>query len=274
MVKVKVKQVVGYVRVSSDSQIDNTSVQEQKERIKAYCISQGWNLTKFFIDEGKSGSTTEREGYRNMIEHIMNPDNDITGLIVLKADRIHRSLKNLLFLIQDQLEPANIAFVSVQEKFDTSTPQGMLFLQMVGSFGEFERKTINERTRSGRIATAKQNKYAGGSPAYAYQVVNGTINVIEEQAGVVRMIFQEFVEGSTMYKIAGNLNKAGIRTKQNSVWKIPQIKNILMNETYTGVNAYNGTKEQNRIVQKDVFPRIISKQMYNKVQSILTTKSL
>jgi DNA invertase Pin-like site-specific DNA recombinase len=273
MVNVKVKKVVGYVRVSSDSQIDNTSVQEQKERIKAYCVSQGWELTKFFIDEGKSGSTIDRVGYQNMIEYTMNPEKEITGIVVLKADRIHRSLKNLLFLIQDQLEPAKIAFVSVQEKFDTSTPQGMLFLQMVGSFGEFERKQINERTRSGRIATAKKEKYAGGSPAYAYEVLNGNIVLNDTKAGVVQRIFEEFVEGSTMYKIAGRLNKEGIPTKQGSVWKVPQIKNILTNETYTGVNTYNGPKEKNHIIQKNVFPRIISKQLFNKAQYILNTKS-
>jgi site-specific DNA recombinase len=273
MVNVKVKQVVGYARISSDSQIDNTSIQEQKERIKAFCVSQGWILAGFFIDEGKSGSTTERQGYKTAIEFSLNPDNDITGLVVLKADRIHRSLKNLLFLIQDQLEPAGIAFVSVQEKFDTSTPQGMLFLQMVGSFGEFERKTINERTKSGRVATARNNKYAGGSPAFGYQVMNGSVTVNATQADVVKMIFTEYFEGSSMYKIAEKLNKAGVPTKQGSVWKVPQIKNILMNETYTGTNMYNGTKENNRIVQKDVFPRIVSKQLFNKVQSILNTKS-
>jgi site-specific DNA recombinase len=273
VVNVKVKKVVGYARISSDSQIDNTSIQEQKERIKAYCVSQGWKLVQFYVDQGKSGSTTERQGYQNAIDYIMNPDHDVTGLVVLKADRVHRSLKNLLFLIQDQLEPVGIAFISVQEKFDTSTPQGMLFLQMVGSFGEFERKTINERTRSGRLATAKNNKYAGGSPAYGYQVTSGKITLNEVQADVVHMIFKEYSEGSTMYKIASKLNKAGIPTKQGSTWKVPQIKNILTNDTYTGMNTYNGTKEQNQIIQKDVFPRIVSKQLFNKVQSILNTKS-
>jgi DNA invertase Pin-like site-specific DNA recombinase len=175
MVQETIKKVVGYARISSDSQIGNTSIAEQVRKIEAYCISQGWELTKTFIDEGESGSTKERGGYRDMMQYIEQTENEISGIVVLKADRIHRRLKNLLELIEDELEPKGIAFISVSENFDTSTPQGMLFLQMIGSFAEFERKIINERTKSGRIATARENKYAGGGVPYGYQVVNGTI---------------------------------------------------------------------------------------------------
>lgn len=109
------------------------------------------------------------------MQYIEQKENEISGIVVLKADRIHRRLKNLLELIEDELEPKGIAFICVSENFDTSTPQGMLFLQMIGSFAKFERKIINERTKGGRIATAKENKYAGGAPAYGYYVQNGVI---------------------------------------------------------------------------------------------------
>jgi site-specific DNA recombinase len=186
----------------------------------------------------------------------------------VKADRIHRRLKNLLELIEDELEPKGIAFISVSENFDTSTPQGMMFLQMIGSFAEFERKMINERTKGGRIATAKENKYAGGAPAYGYRVQNGAIVVDKQQAQIVKRIFQEYVEGKTPYKIAHMLNRAGIPTKTGKAWTVVQVMNILNNETYTGFNIYNGQKERNGIRQKDVFPRIISRQLWNKARQV------
>ena len=65
-----------------------------------------------------------------------------------------------------ELQKYEVALVSVTEMFDTSTPQGMLFLQMLGSFAEFERAVINERTRNGRIARLNENKWVGGKPAF------------------------------------------------------------------------------------------------------------
>ena len=68
------------------------------------------------------------------------------------------------------LQKYEVALVSVTEMFDTSTPQGMLFLQMLGSFAEFERAIINERTKNGRIARLNENKWVGGKPSFGYKV--------------------------------------------------------------------------------------------------------
>lgn len=68
MVNVKIKKVVGYARISSDSQIENTSIAEQIKKIEAYCVSQGWELAGMFRDEGESGSTKERDGYQEMMQ--------------------------------------------------------------------------------------------------------------------------------------------------------------------------------------------------------------
>jgi site-specific DNA recombinase len=142
----------------------------------------------------------------------------------------------------------------------------MLFLQMIGSFAEFERKVINERTKGGRISTAKKNKYAGGQVPYGYTVVNGKVKIDETQAAIVREVFELYLEGKSYNKIATILNKRGVPTKNGGKWYAQHIKNMINNETYTGINLYDGQKEKNGIKQKDVFPRIISRQLWNKVQ--------
>ena len=266
------KKVVAYARVSSDSQIENTSIAEQIRKIEAYCISQDLELVKVFVDEGLSGSNTERGSYKDMIEYMKDKENDVSAVVVLKADRIHRKLHNLLNMINDVLEPNNIAFISVSEQFDTSTAHGMLFLQMIGSFGEFERKVINERTKSGRIATAKNNKYAGGQVPYGYTVTDGKIKVEKEHAAIVKEVFELYLDGKSFNKIATILNNRNVPTRKTMngkeskcKWSAQHIKNMINTETYTGVNSYDGKIERNGVKQKDVFPRIISRQLWNKV---------
>lgn len=265
MVKGLVKRVVGYCRVSSDSQIDNTSIDNQKEKIKDYCKLYNIELVKVFVDEGESGSSTnKRSGYNDMIEFIK--ENNINGIIVYKADRIHRRLKNLLIMIEDILQPINVAFISITENFDTSTSQGMLFLQMIGSFSEFERKVINERTKSGRIKKGKDKKFSGGKIPYGYKLIDSdTLELEKEEATIVKDIFLSRKEGKSLNRIAQELNKKGIVTRKGKSWTKQSINYILKNQVYTGMYSYNGDKEQNNISFK--IAKIVSKQLWNKVNN-------
>lgn len=268
-------RAVGYARVSSDSQVDNTSIEIQIEKITDYGRLYDYELVKVFVDNGKSGAKTDcRSDYNAMIDYISAPDNEIRALITLKADRIHRKLKNLLVMIEDFLMPADIAFISILENFDTSTSQGMLFLQMLGSFAEFERAMINERTRSGRVKTAKNKGYAGGEPPFGYKAVNGRIEVDETRAGVIREIFKLYVTGMKPLKIARYLNERCIKTKtEKGLWSRQAIDYILKNPFYTGTYTYNGIKEANGISNKGQIPSIVSARLFNSAQAMRRTPS-
>ncbi len=278
--KKTIKSVIGYVRISSDSQKDNTSIAEQKKRIQAYCTSQGWKLKEIFIDEAKSGSKIdERVEYVKMLEIAQEKSNQVDAIVVFKSDRIHRHLKNLLIMIEDDLQPHDIAFISVSENFDTSTPQGMLTLQMLGSFAEFERNLINERTRSGRVVTAKSGKYAGGKIPYGYTIVDGKFTVNELEAKLVRQMFQMYSEGKSYGVIAKYISLLQKHSKDDSgssdaskIWSRTSICYILRNTAYTGLLTYDGKKEKNQIQVKASIPTIVSKQLFNKVQAIREQK--
>ncbi|MFC5702778.1 recombinase family protein [Cohnella faecalis] len=278
--KQKIKSVLGYVRISSDTQKDNTSIAEQKKRIQAYCTSQNWNLKGIFVDEAKSGSKIdERIEYVKMIEFAQDKSNEIDAIIVFKSDRIHRHLKNLLIMIEDDLQPHDIAFISVSENFDTSTPQGMLTLQMLGSFAEFERNLINERTRSGRVVTAKSGKYAGGKIPFGYLIDDGKFVVNECEATLVRKMFQLYAEGKSYGFIAKYISSLIKQSGDdpgssdaNKSWSRTSICYILRNASYTGLLSYDGKKEKNQIQVKASIPAIISKQLFNKVQAMREQK--
>ncbi len=247
------KKSVGYCRISTLMQVENTSLKDQEDKIRMYAKLHDIVIDKIFIDKAVSGKSTDRPEYDKMMDYIK--ENNIDMIIVYKNDRIHRSLYNLLAMIYE-LQQHEVALVSVTEMFDTSTPQGMLFLQMLGSFAEFERAIINERTRNGRIARLNENKWVGGKPALGYKVNNeGKFEVDEEEAKVVKDIFKLRSKGISMTKIGA---KYGF-SKQ-------KIDYILKNKNYIGVFEYNGNKEKNDI-SFDI-DSIVSRYMWNKVNNI------
>lgn len=249
------KRIVSYLRISTANQIDNTSIEVQREKIDLYCKLNNITLVQEFKDEGLSAKGIEsREQYKQMMEFIKDIDNNIDGILVYKADRIHRSLKNLMIMI-DQLEEINVSFISITEQFDTSSPQGLLFLQMIGSFSEFERKLIAERTKSGRIANAKNEIYAGGRIPFGYNLVNGDLVVNDEEAKIIEDIFKLRCKRKSLSFIAKKYNMSKQR-----------IDYIIKNQIYMGKYSYDGKVEKNKISYN--IPSIISRYTWNKANLI------
>lgn len=246
------KRAVGYCRISTLMQVDNTSLKDQEDKIKIYAKLHNIEIDKIFIDKAVSGKSTDRPEYDNMMDYIKT--NEIDMIMVYKNDRIHRSLYNLLAMIYD-LQEYNVALVSITEHFDTSTPQGMLFLQMLGSFAEFERAVINERTRNGRIARLNENKWVGGKSSLGYKVnKQGQFEIEEKEAKIVKDIFKLRSKGLSLAKIGA---KYGF-SKQKVAY-------ILKNKNYIGIFEYTGKKEKNDIAI-EIEP-IISKYMWNKINT-------
>lgn len=245
------KRVVTYLRVSTANQVDNTSIETQREKIKLYCKLNDIQIVEEFKDEAISAKHEHtREDYQRLIKFIADKENKIEAIMVYKSDRIHRSLRNLMNMIS-YLQKLKIDFISITEQFDTSTAQGMLFLQMLGSFSEFERKLIAERTKSGRIANHKKELSSGGRPPFGYKMEDKKLVINEEEAEIVKEIFKLRNKGKTLEFIG---NKFGM-SKQ-------RIHGIIKNQTYTGKYTYNGKVEKNNFVL-DVEP-IVSRYTYNK----------
>lgn len=250
------KKVVAYVRVSSQSQIENTSIETQIEKIELHCKLHDIVIDRIFKDEGISAKDTERPSYNEMIDYILDKNNNIDSVVVYKSDRLHRSLKNLLITIEDIFIPNNISFISITEQFDTSNPQGMLFLQMLGSFAEFERKIINERTKSGRLAKGKNELYLGGRVPFGYTLIdNDRLTLNYSEADIIKEIFKLRTKGVSIGKIALKYNMSKSK-----------IHYILNNKIYMGIYNYNGKKEKNKISFK--VPPIVSNYIWNKANSI------
>jgi len=144
---------LGYARVSTQDQ----GTQAQLEALKAS------GCEKIF-QEKVSGGRWDRPELHRLLDHLRKGD----IVVVWKLDRLSRSLKDLL-LILEKIEVAGADFQSLTEAIDTSTPGGRMMMQIVGSFAEFERAMLKERTRSGLDSARKEGRVGGRRPKLTQQ---------------------------------------------------------------------------------------------------------
>ena len=142
-------------RVSTQEQaINGHSIGEQIERMHKYCDAMGWTVYKEYTDAGYSGANTDRPALQRMIRDIKA--GKINKVLVYKLDRLSRSQKDTLYLIEDVFLANNTDFVSMSENFDTSTPFGRAMIGILAVFAQLEREQIKERMQMGKEARAKE----------------------------------------------------------------------------------------------------------------------
>lgn len=220
--------VFGYVRVSTDNQLENYSIEEQTARLEAYCAAKGWTLLHTYIDGGYSGGNTERPALQEMLQAIKK--NAIDAVVVYKLDRLSRSQKDTLTLIEDELLANGTDFVSINENFDTSTPFGRAMIGILSVFAQLEKDQITERFTMGRIGRSKAGYYHGGSnPPTGYNYEDGFLVVNEYEAIQVQEVFSQFLAGKTI-----NAIEKILASRYTTKWSPAKVRSVLMNSVYIG----------------------------------------
>lgn len=224
--------LLGYVRVSTQGQSDNFSLEDQKNKIKSFCDTYDHKVIDIFEDT-KSGSSLDRVELKKLLDKLVGFD----GLIVYKLDRLSRSAKDTLEIVE-QLQKAGKTLISVSENIDISTAQGKLFLTMIAGFSEYERELIKERMTNGRKAKSKTG-YAGGQPKLGYKVkhettslngktiVNKSLVIDPKEQEIIKIIKNHKRAGKTIYAITKYLNEHGYKTKQGKEFKTTQVERVL-----------------------------------------------
>jgi DNA invertase Pin-like site-specific DNA recombinase len=133
-----------YARVSTSHHNQNPQV--QIDEMKRACESRGWDIQESIVDHGYSGSTDNRPGLKRLMAMVRS--NEIDVVVVVKMDRLFRSLKHLVSTLEE-FEKLGVKFVALKDNVDYSTPSGRFFVQILGSLGEFERSLLRERTMMG-----------------------------------------------------------------------------------------------------------------------------
>ncbi len=241
--------VFGYVRVSTENQLENYSIDEQVQRIQSYCQAKDWVLLKVYTDGGFSGGNTDRPALQQMLTAIRQ--RSIDAVVVYKLDRLSRSQKDTLTLIEDDFLAHGTDFVSINENFDTSSPFGRAMIGMLSVFAQLEKDQIVERFTMGRIARSKAGYYHGGkSIPLGYQYKDGVLVVDEYQASMVREIFSSFLAGKSINAIWHEM-----AAKHQGKWSAAKIQIILRNSLYIGKVKFAGVEyegiHQPLITEKD-----------------------
>lgn len=252
-------KVALYTRVSTLEQAEEGySISEQKDKLTKYCEIKDWTVTKIYSDPGFSGSNINRPSMQQLIK-----DAD-TGLydaiLVYKLDRLSRSQKDTLYLIEDVFQKNNIHFISLSENFDTSTPFGKAMIGILSVFAQLEREQIKERMMMGKVGRAKSGKVMEfNNPPIGYELDGDNYKIEPIGAGIVKRIYDMYINGKSISKIKETLNEEGHIGKKTP-YSDSRIRYILTNPTYIGKIPYAGKVYQGR------FKPLIDEDTFNKVQ--------
>ena len=250
-----------YPRVSGHEQEDNYSIPEQIDRMKKYCEARDWMVYKIYTDSAYTGSNMERPGLQDMIKDCEKGKLDM--VLVYKLDRLSRSQKDTLFLIEDVFEKNGVGFTSMTENFDTSTPHGKFIIGILSVFAQLEREKIRERTMSGKEGRAKEGKWHGGSTQpVGYDYIDDNLVLNEYEAMQLREIADLFLKGTPLRTIERIFSEKGYRHKHGE-WSASAIRRMLANPLYAGL-----IKNRDKLY-KGIHEPIFDKKTFDALQDLL-----
>jgi len=228
-------RVALYPRVSSHEQVDGYSIGEQIERLTDYCKAMQWDIYKIYTDPGYSGGDMNRPGLQDMIKDIKA--GLVDKVVVYKLDRLSRSQKDTMYLIEDEFLAHKVDFVSMSESFDTSTPFGLAMVGILAVFAQLERSNIKERTMIGKDARAKEGKWHGGSTepiGYDYDPATDALNINKFEAMQIQELYELFLKGTPLRMIERTFKEKGYAHKHGSTWDPKTMRRVMRNKTNLG----------------------------------------
>ncbi len=268
-----VVRVALYTRVSTDIQANKEegSLDTQEARLQAAVLSRSGHheVRQVFREEGESGKSLDRPALQRLLAGIRSKQFDL--VLVTRIDRLSRSLLDF-YEVYRLLEETGVQFVSLNETFDTSTAVGRAMLKLVLVFAELEREQTAERTRLAMQARAERGLWNGGHPPLGYDSgEGGHLAVNEDEATLVRLIFDRYLELRSTHTLAAWLNDHGYRQKQfhsrrkgatgGGKFTIGSVLLMLQNRLYLGEVSHKEKwfKGQHAaIVDPEVFDRVQS----------------
>lgn len=264
MSKEKVK-VYLYTRVSTSMQIDGYSLDAQKSRMKAFCDFNDYEIAGEYEDAGKSGKSIEgRTAFNSMMEDIKTGKDDISFVLVFKLSRFGRNAADVLNSLQT-MQDFGVNLICVEDGIDSSKEAGRLMISVLSAVAEIERDNIRVQTMEGRMQKAREGKWNGGFAPYGYSLVNGKLEINEEEAVAIRMIFDQYVNtdmgsnGIAKYLENHGIQKIARQNGTNPLFDAALIRRIIQNPVYCGKIAYgrrrtekvHGTRNDYRQVNKE-----------------------
>lgn len=272
----KKKLVGGYIRVSTERQVEGYSIEGQITQIEQYCQFNGYELVDIYADRGISGKSMNRPELQRMLNDAKNGKLDC--VMVYKTNRLARNTSDLLTIVEE-LHRQNVEFFSLSERMEVKNSTGKLMLQILASFSELERNTILENIYNGQHQRALEGYYQGNLPLGYNNIPDNKkeLMINQHEANIVKYIFESYVKGHGYRKIANALNHKGYVTKKGNPFSISAVTYILSNPFYIGKIQFAKYKDWNDkrrkglndkpVIAEGKHAPIIGKDLWDKVQA-------
>ncbi|MBS5339595.1 MAG: recombinase family protein [Actinomyces sp. oral taxon 181] len=231
-------RVAAYCRVSTMSETQAGSLAAQVSAYsKLICSNPAWQFAGIYTDQGISGTTSNRPGFAEMMDHARAGDFQI--LLVKSISRLARNTVDLLSCVRE-LATLGVAVRFERENIDTSSAEGELMLTLLASFAQEESRSLSQN-----VKWAIRNRYKAGRTnshrIYGYTWVGGSLHINDDEAQVVRRVFDEYLAGVSPEAIADRLNAEGLRARGGGNFLGSVIRTWLENPRYVGNEMLQAT---------------------------------
>ncbi len=268
-------------------QVEGYSLDAQNDKLKKYADYQKMVIVGEYSDEGKSGKCVEgRPEFQQMLQDIESGKDNVDFVLVFKLSRFGRNAADVLSSLQ-RMQDFGVNLICVEDGIDSSKDAGKLMISVLSAVAEIDRENILVQTMEGRRQKAREGKWNGGFAPYGYKLVDGELQIAEDEAPIIRLIYDKFVNTTMgIGAIAVFLNQNGYRKKirQNNTMETFSssfIKGVLDNPIYCGKLAFGrrknekiaGTRNEYHVVKQDsyllsegIHDEIISEEDWNQAQ--------
>lgn len=258
------KYAVAYARYSSNNQREE-SIEAQIRAIREYCEKNDYVLIECYVDEAITGKNDNREDFQRMINAIVTGEIVVECVFVHKFNRFARN-KFDSAIYKKKLKDFGVRVVSVTQSID-ETPEGELMEGFLEVMDEYYSANLSIEVRKGLKENALKGQFVGGRLLYGFTLnENNEYIPNEEQAEIVKRIFNDYSVGKSIYKICNDLNEEGLLNQFGRPFSARTIGCMLRNERYIGNYVYKLSKKET-IRHNGLIPQIIDIDVWQKVQS-------
>ena len=249
-------KAIAYIRVSSEKQVENYSLDFQDRILKRYAETNNIKLVRVFREEGYSATNINRPAYKEMIKYL--EENDIDVILVHKLDRLHRDETNM-FNDLKRFRESKIKVIAVADGIDTSDDSAGLATAMLAAIGANFSRNLSRETRKGLTSAAENCLHTGGKPPYGFKLDRETmlLEIDETTAPAVRKMFELYADGFRISDIIKWLKEHGYKTAKGNDFKANALNEIFHNEKYRGCYTWGNLLQKMQMdIEIDMFEKM------------------